>query len=165
RQAALAALADPTPRAAAGAHGRDPLGRPDPQPGAQADRPAAPGLRAALRREHGRVRVARVEWAAFGLPFRAPFPTAHGVETRRRGLLIWARLADGTVGVGEASPLPSFGGGDLEGAASALAAARPALEGRSLVEALARLAELPSAAARFGLVTALRGACGAPAGR
>ncbi|HEY3107305.1 MAG TPA: o-succinylbenzoate synthase [Chloroflexota bacterium] len=111
------------------------------------------------------MRVARVEWAGFALPFRAPFPTAHGIETHRRGLLIWARLEDGTVGLGEASPLPSFGGGDLEGAGSALAAAGPTLEGLSVEDALARLASLQSAAARFGLETALLAASGRARGR
>jgi L-Ala-D/L-Glu epimerase len=45
---------------------------------------------------------------------RAPFTAAWGTITERELLLVRLAAADGTVGWGEAAPLPSYGGGSLE---------------------------------------------------
>lgn len=89
--------------------------------------------------------IRRVAWLPFEIPFLAPFATAHGVDSVRRGLLLRLTADDGREGLGEASPLPAFGGGTLEDALSLVAGLAPALLGQSLDNADAALAAVPPA--------------------
>ena len=54
--------------------------------------------------------IRRVEWTGFRLPFVAPFATAHEVTTLREGIIVRLTTRTGVVGLGEASPVPAFGG-------------------------------------------------------
>ncbi|AWI10390.1 o-succinylbenzoate synthase [Ereboglobus luteus] len=45
----------------------------------------------------------------YSLPFRTPLRTAHGLWTRREGLLARLEREDGGVGFGECAPIPWFG--------------------------------------------------------
>ena len=64
--------------------------------------------------------VVRASLHALALPLVAPLATAHGTVEQRRGFLV--RLFDdaGACGVGEALPLPSFGGETFEACEAAL---------------------------------------------
>jgi len=66
-------------------------------PGMQGDRPAVRELR----------------WRPFRLRMRHRFQAAHGALEDREGVLSSLRDADGRVGVGEASPMPSLGHGSI----------------------------------------------------
>lgn len=105
--------------------------------------------------------TATLTWQPFRLTLRFPFAAAHGEISSREGLLVRLHLPSGPSGLGEASPLPSFGGGSVEEAAAALA--ELARQGRGLsVEQmwqadwdLRGFAPGSAAAARCGLETAL----------
>jgi len=51
------------------------------------------------------VRVSKLRWLPFRVPFRTPFFTAHGVYIFREGLVLWLETDAGIVGLGEASPI------------------------------------------------------------
>lgn len=89
--------------------------------------------------------IETVAWLPFRLPFSAPFATAHGPAADREGLLLRLSLAGGLTGLGEATPTPAFGGGDLPAALGALAGLAPRLPGRSLAAAEGLLADLDHA--------------------
>lgn len=55
----------------------------------------------------------RLRWRPFRLPMRSRFEAAHGVMADREGVLIKLTDAAGLTGVGEASPIPSFGMGTV----------------------------------------------------
>jgi L-Ala-D/L-Glu epimerase len=87
--------------------------------------------------------ITKISWLRFRLPYVAPFATAYGVERAREGVLLRVTCEDGNTGLGEASPLPAFGGGTLADALREIAALAPRLAGLELPEAEAMLAELP----------------------
>lgn len=68
--------------------------------------------------------AARVRLEPYRLPFRRPLRTARGELAAREGVIVRVE-ADGAVGVGEAAPLPGFGGETLEEAVAALEAWSP----------------------------------------
>jgi o-succinylbenzoate synthase len=88
------------------------------------------------------MRITKVAWLPFRLPYVAPFATAHGVDRAREGFLLRLTCEDGSEGLGEASPLPAFGGGTLPDALRKIGALAPALAGLTLPEADALLKEL-----------------------
>jgi O-succinylbenzoate synthase len=51
----------------------------------------------------------RFAYRRYTLPFRAPVRTSGGIWAVREGLYVRLERPDGSLGVGEASPLPSFG--------------------------------------------------------
>ncbi|MDF9827576.1 O-succinylbenzoate synthase [Ereboglobus sp. PH5-10] len=57
----------------------------------------------------------------YSLPFRTPLRTAHGLWTRREGLLARLEHEDGGVGFGECAPIPWFGTETVAEAAHACA--------------------------------------------
>jgi o-succinylbenzoate synthase len=59
------------------------------------------------------VNVARVTWRPFAIPFVTRYETAGGGHACREGAVLRVECEDGTVGLGEVSPLPGFGGGRL----------------------------------------------------
>lgn len=59
------------------------------------------------------MRVARVAWRPFAIPFVEGFETSGGRRACREGLVLRVECEDGTAGLGEVSPLPGFGGGRL----------------------------------------------------
>jgi L-alanine-DL-glutamate epimerase-like enolase superfamily enzyme len=54
-----------------------------------------------------------LRWRPFRLPLRHRFEAAHSVLASREGVLLELRDADGTTGIGEASPFPSLGDGTV----------------------------------------------------
>ena len=63
------------------------------------------------------------------IPLFAPFGIAGGTQDVARNLLVTVELADGTLGYGEAAPLPPFNGETQELARAALDTARATVEG------------------------------------
>ncbi len=59
------------------------------------------------------MKVIRLRWATYRLPFRAEFSTSRGVSTYREGLILRLDTDSGVVGLGEAAPLAERGGGAL----------------------------------------------------
>lgn len=70
--------------------------------------------------------IADVSSWLFRTPLSEPFEIAGGSTHRHEGVFVRLRLADGTLGHGEASPLPAFNG---ETAAASLSAVRRASRG------------------------------------
>ncbi len=106
------------------------------------------------------MRVVRVAWLPFRIPYVMPFITAHGSEQARLGAIIQVTADDGRVGLGEAAPLPAFGGGTLDDTLARIAKLASRIAGLDLDTALALLdrldyAEAGMAAAACGFDTAL----------
>ena len=97
---------------------------------------------------------------SFALELNEPFGIAGGSPDLARIALVKLRLADGTLGIGEAAPLTAYNGETLDAALQALAAARPLLLGKDARPWRQRALELRaatggSASARCALETAL----------
>jgi O-succinylbenzoate synthase len=58
----------------------------------------------------------------YSLPFRTPVRTAHGLWTKREGVLVRLEREDGRAGFGECAPIPWFGTETVGGAAEVCAA-------------------------------------------
>ncbi|MCC6556057.1 MAG: dipeptide epimerase [Polyangiaceae bacterium] len=74
-------------------------------------------------------RIRRLFIDTLDIPLREPFGISGGAQERCEGLLVRVELADGTVGFGEAAPVPAFNGETQAGARAAIEAARGAVEG------------------------------------
>src|SRR4051812_5765975 len=106
------------------------------------------------------MRVVRVAWFPFRIPYVAPFSTAHGSEPARLGAIIRVTTDDGRVGLGEAAPLPAFGGGTLDDTLAQIAKLAARIAGHDLDAGLALLdrldyTEAGISAAACGFDTAL----------
>ena len=106
------------------------------------------------------MKLAGLRWSRYRLPFAADFTTAHGAMRWREGLILRLTTEDGTTGLGEAAPLPEFGGGDCDQTEVLLHRHLPDLHGIDLDDLMsllnARLGERSeSAALRCGLDTAV----------
>src|SRR5690349_21500805 len=88
------------------------------------------------------IRVVHVAWNPFRIPYAAPFITAHGSELARVGAIIRLTADDGRVGLGEAAPLTSFGGGTIEDTLAQIAELAPRIAGHDLDAGLALLDRL-----------------------
>ncbi len=73
----------------------------------------------------------RLRWRPFRLPMRSRFEAAHGAMADREGVLIELTDADGRRGVGEASPIPSFGMGSVADVIALIEAEPRALPARA----------------------------------
>jgi L-Ala-D/L-Glu epimerase len=105
-------------------------------------------------------RVAAIEGQRVVLALHAPFAISGGVQEQAELFVVSVVLADGTVGWGEAAPLPAYNGETVEQVEQAFARGRTLLlgqEGRAFRHWAARLREeLPqSAAARCAFEVAL----------
>lgn len=74
-------------------------------------------------------RVVSVEAAALDVPLHEPFGIAGGAQPVAANVLVTVKLADGTIGYGEAAPLPAYNGETQESTLHALSLARAAVEG------------------------------------
>lgn len=106
------------------------------------------------------MRITRIVWQPFRVPLRQPFMTAHGVRSAREGLIIRVETDAGITGVGEASPLPEFGGRSVVETAVEIAQAADQLRGLAVTQAIEALQRLHpmmhlSGPAAFGLDVAL----------
>ena len=63
------------------------------------------------------------------MPLTEPFGIARGTQEVARNVIVTITLADGTAGIGEAAPLPSYNGETQELALAALERARPVVQG------------------------------------
>lgn len=60
------------------------------------------------------MKIARIRWTAYRVPFCAAYTTSHGSVTHREGLLLELSTAEGLAGLGEAAPTPEIGiGGEV----------------------------------------------------
>jgi L-alanine-DL-glutamate epimerase-like enolase superfamily enzyme len=73
--------------------------------------------------------VAALSFHAIDVALREPFGIAGGAHAVARNVLVAVTLADGTVGYGEAAPLPAYNGETQEAVLDALERCRGALEG------------------------------------
>jgi len=93
------------------------------------------------------MRVVRIAWLPFRMPYVVPFSTAHGSEQERCGAIVRVTTNDGWVGLGEAAPLVAFGGGTLDDTLARIAELAARIVGRDLDAALGLLDRLDYAAA------------------
>ncbi len=93
------------------------------------------------------MRVVRITWLPFRVPYVVPFSTAHGSEQERCGAIIRVTTDDGRVGLGEAAPLPAFGGGTLDNTVVQIAQLAARIVGQDLDAALGLLDQLDYTAA------------------
>jgi o-succinylbenzoate synthase len=80
------------------------------------------------------MKVSRLAWSPYHIPFRQPFATAHGTQTQRQGFLLQLYTDAGLVGLGEAAPVPGSAARAWPDAATLLAAMASLLPGRRLSE-------------------------------
>jgi len=114
-------------------------------------------------------RIVQITSQALELELTEPFGISGGSQERAQIALVNVTLEDGTVGRGEAAPLPAYNGERVEGALAALDAARAGLLGADAASWRQRSLELSalageSAAARCALETALLDALSRRAG-
>ena len=107
------------------------------------------------------MKVDRLAWTPYCIPFRQPFATAHGIQSERRGILLHLHTDSGLIGLGEAAPLPGSPAEAWSDVGRLIEAVSPWLPGKRLEE-VARMPELlgqlhPAAvtAVRCGLDTAV----------
>jgi L-Ala-D/L-Glu epimerase len=111
------------------------------------------------------MKLTRLNWYPYKIPFRDTFLTAHGTLTHRAGALVAVETDAGITGYGEIAPLPEFSGTSLADALRLLPELGRELEGKMLVALLNWLesqnqdAQLP-APLLSGLETALLDAAG-----
>jgi L-alanine-DL-glutamate epimerase-like enolase superfamily enzyme len=90
--------------------------------------------------------IRRLDVEPLDVPLHEPFGIAGGATAVVEAALVTVELADGTLGFGEASPLPAFNGETRAAAVSAVLAARPGVLGQD-ARAYRRIAAHLSAAA------------------
>jgi o-succinylbenzoate synthase len=78
------------------------------------------------------LRIAALHWEPYALPFAQPFASAGGRLSERRGFILRVQDEAGAWGVGEAAPLPAFGGESLERCEADLRRWAAALPGREV---------------------------------
>ena len=75
------------------------------------------------------MKVERVSWQGFSIPFRRPYVTSRGVFDTRHGLLLFLHGDDGSIGVGEASPVGAGSREEVEAIGAFLGEIAPRLLG------------------------------------
>lgn len=103
------------------------------------------------------MRLARVAWQGYAVPFARTYATSGARDTMRYGLLLFLQAEDGTTGLGEASPVGPGSRREVDALAAALAALPPHLLTMDPANPAA-IRSLPTGLApvlRFGLGTAL----------
>ncbi len=111
------------------------------------------------------MKLTRLTWSRYHVPFRATFYTAHGALSYRTGALVTLLTDNGYAGHGEIAPLPEQSGPGLDEALATLPALTDALRDQSLFNILRFLASqsadgLLPAPLIYGLETALFDALG-----
>ncbi len=97
---------------------------------------------------------------AWSIALTEPFGIATGAQAIARNVLVEVRLADGTLGIGEAAPFPAVSGETQEAALSALEQTRGALIGEDAsrwrrVASIARDASLDTPSVRSAIESAV----------
>ncbi|EFH86801.1 o-succinylbenzoate synthase [Ktedonobacter racemifer] len=111
------------------------------------------------------MQVQAIDLHPYRIPMPGGFTTAHGTFTQREGCLIKITISGGIIGLGEAAPLPDFGGATFAETYAALNTLRDQLLQRDCVEAVSSLYPLLEeqrypASALYGLECALLDAWG-----
>ena len=75
------------------------------------------------------MKVERVSWQGFSIPFRRPYVTSQGVSGTRYGLLLFLHGDDGSIGMGEASPVGAGSREEVEAIGASLGEIAPRLLG------------------------------------
>lgn len=108
------------------------------------------------------MKVDRLAWTPYCIPFRQPFATAHGIQSERRGFLLRLHTDTGLTGLGEAAPVPGSPAEAWSDVGRLIEAVSPRLPGKRLREAAQvpeplenRLHPAALAAVRCGLDTAV----------
>ncbi|WP_437717838.1 dipeptide epimerase [Sorangium sp. So ce448] len=105
--------------------------------------------------------IRRVSVEALDIPLHEPFGIAGGAQERAANLLVTVELADGTLGFGEAAPLPAFNGETQDGSRAAAVSLREAVVGsdarawRAVARALREASGGGAGAARCAIETAI----------
>ena len=104
------------------------------------------------------MKVERVSWQGFSIPFRKPYVTSRGVFDTRYGLLLFLHGDNGSVGIGEASPVGAGSREEVETIGAFLGEMAPHLLGTEPLSATG--VPLPPEwnappVLRFGIETAL----------
>ena len=102
------------------------------------------------------MRVDRFAWTPYGIPFRQPFATAHGIQAERRGALLELHTDTGLVGSGEAAPIPGSAPRVWADVATLLEAVSSSLPGKRLEDAT----DVPGLAAHLHPVAVAAVCCG-----
>ena len=104
------------------------------------------------------MKVERVSWQGFSIPFRKPYVTSQGVFDTRYGLLLFLHGDNGSVGMGEASPVGAGSREEVKAVGTALGQIAPQLLATEPLSATG-MPPLPEWNAppvlRFGIETAL----------
>ena len=107
------------------------------------------------------MKVRRVSWTPYCIPFRQPFAAAHGIQSERRGMILHLHTDTGLTGLGEAAPVPGSPAEAWSDVGRLIEAVSSWLPGRRLQEAV-QVPEPPGqlhpaalAAVRCGLDTAV----------
>jgi O-succinylbenzoate synthase len=87
----------------------------------------------------------RFEFRRYSLAFRHPVRISRGTWPQREGLYVRLERPDGTVGIGEAAPVPSFGSDSLDDSESACRSLGSRVDDRSLALVSPRLCALRNA--------------------
>lgn len=107
------------------------------------------------------MKVNRLAWTTYRIPFRRPFVTAHGAQTERRGVVCQLHTDTGQVGLGEAAPIPGSAPQAWADVTTCLEVISSSLRGKRLEDvtdvlgATARLHPAAVAAVHCGLDTAV----------
>ncbi len=78
------------------------------------------------------MKIKNISWTTYRIPFAGQFSTAQGELGVREGAIIRIEADNGLVGLGEAAPLPEFGGGTLPDVLDWLTKLAPILQGDEL---------------------------------
>jgi o-succinylbenzoate synthase len=97
------------------------------------------------------MRVMRIAWDRYRIPFVADFHTAHGALPMREGIVLRLSDDEGRSGLGEIAPLPPFGG-QLNDALTLLETLAPTLPGSPIAMLIEQAAAHPAMTA-FPLAT------------
>lgn len=95
------------------------------------------------------MKVNRLAWTTYRIPFRQPFVTAHGAQAERRGVVFQLHTDTGLVGLGEAAPVPGSAPRAWSDVTACLEMVSSSLRGKRLAEvadALGPVAHLHPAA-------------------
>lgn len=87
------------------------------------------------------MKLKSIKWTSYRLPFAGQFNTAQGNLKAREGAIIRLEAGNGLVGLGEAAPLPEFGGGTLADVLTLLEKYAPGLAGAEIATLNSQLDE------------------------
>lgn len=82
------------------------------------------------------MKITRLRWTPYAIPFRRPLATSHRRWDEREGVTIEIETDAGLVGLGDVAPLPEFGTADVAACLRALDDVAPRLAGVDFTDAV-----------------------------